>query len=290
MSIPSQIRSAAFALTLAGFAATVGVANATEPSCSGIEVVPSNADKQEYSDLIAAEISADLSPSDRLRSSDVDIYSLLESGGWSAVYGSIPTADAGVFLFESANGTREYRDVWGRSAELSERRELIEWAEQLGAQPDLANCLSHLVVEGAPAAQNFGFTVELGFTARALHVLADRKEKVIVSASYYGEPTPEGEAYADEVGRIDLGREDVHMPAQPGNVEISGSQVNIENLQWADEAIGVNVNVFTARLSGGDNLINCDFIDSPLARLLGSKPMLLRCALIEENFETELRP
>ena len=51
----------------------------------------------------------------------------------------------------------------------------------------------------------------------------------------------------------------------------------------------VNVNVYSARLSNDDNLISCDFIDGPVSDLT-TTPITLRCALIEEGIEAELKP
>ena len=137
---------------------------------------------------------------------------------------------------------------------------------------------------------NYGFTIELAFTANALQGLTERNEQVIVSASYYADPSEEGAAHADEIGRIDLGTKNVQVRAEPGTVHVAGSQVDPEGLRWIDGDIGVNVNVYTARLSSDDNLINCDFIDGPLVDTKAAEPVLLRCALITENMDSELRP
>lgn len=142
------------------------------------------------------------------------------------------------------------------------------------------------------AAGPFGFTVTLSFSARALETLSSLNERVIVAASYSGEPTPEGVAHADEIGQINLGSELVETPAADGPVEVTGSGVLPEMLQWArDGSIAVNVNVFTARLSNEDNLISCDIVDGPLADVrAAAMPIPLACSLIEENPETAVKP
>ena len=38
-----------------------------------------------------------------------------------------------------------------------------------------------------------------------------------------------------------------------------------------------------------DNLLGCDFIDGPLSNVQ-KQPVTLHCALIEENYDTELKP
>lgn len=56
-----------------------------------------------------------------------------------------------------------------------------------------------------------------------------------------------------------------------------------------DGDVMVNVNVYSAWLSSDDNLISCDLVDGPLSDLTAT-PVTLRCALIEEDVETELKP
>ena len=75
-------------------------------------------------------------------------------------------------------------------------------------------------------------------------------------------------------------------PAESGTVKITGEKVNADRLQWTEGDVMVNVNVYSARLSSDDNLINCDFIDGPLPAV--SAPVTLHCALIEEDIETML--
>src|SRR5690606_702943 len=97
------------------------------------------------------------------------------------------------FFFEEVDGHKQFRDVWGGMAEPSERPELIEWARNLGAPENLATCFAHYIIDGTAADQSFGFTVDLGFTQAALDTLTGQGEEVVVSASYYADPTPEGE-------------------------------------------------------------------------------------------------
>ncbi|MCX8999734.1 hypothetical protein NOF55_21750 [Rhizobiaceae bacterium BDR2-2] len=146
-----------------------------------------------------------------------------------------------------------------------------------------------LVGAGTTAEQPFPFSLALELSDRARSTLGDRGEQIVVAAAYYGNPTPEGSEHANEVGQIGLGREEVQVPAEPGDVEITGSGIEADSLQWVEGELMVNVNVYSARLSSNDNLIRCDFIDGPLA-VVSSKPVTLRCALIEENMETEWKP
>lgn len=243
-----------------------------------------------YADLIVNAFSEDLEPSERFQSSDVEIYKFLESDDWSAVLAAIPTADIGMFFFEEGNGEKQFKDVWGgMPAEPSERPDLIQWAEALGAPQALATCFADQMI-GDEEESPFGFTIDLSFSTKALDHLTEIDEMVIVSASYYGDPSSKGQEFSDDVGKFDLGTEDVQLPVTPGIVLVTGDQVGEDDLQWIDGDPNVNVNVFTARLSDDHNLIACDFIDGSLDDVIRAMPVALHCALIEEGNETELKP
>lgn len=261
-----------------------------DDACASVDTDLTDLRAGEYADLIASSFSEDLEPSERFLPSDVEIYAFLESGDWSAVNAAIPTADIAMLFFEKVGNEKQFRDAWGGMAESSERPELIDWAEALGAPQDLATCFADQMISGADADSPYGFSVDLSFTAEALESLTGLGEEIIVSASYYADPSAEGAEFADETGRMDLGNEDVQTPAEPGIVRITGGGVNDDQLQWIDGDIGVNVNVFTARLSGDLNLISCDIIDGPLDNVIQNMPVALHCGLIEEGIETELKP
>ncbi|QDH71512.1 hypothetical protein [Marilutibacter alkalisoli] len=76
--------------------------------------------------------------------------------------------------------------------------------------------------------------------------------------------------HGDDVGQIQLGSEDVEAAAVAGDVM-------------------VDFNVLTARKSGPDNLISCDFIDGKLATVTPA-PVALHCALIEVRYDTKHKP
>lgn len=269
---------------------TTGTHAVADDACADVvtDLTVQRADR--YADLIASTFSEDLEPSERLLPSDVEISAVLENGDWSAVNAAIPTADIAMLFFEKVDGEKQFKDAWGGMAEPSERPELIEWAEALGAPENLATCFADQMVSDADEVSPFGFTVDLSFSTDALDRLTKLGEEVIVSASYYGEPSAKGEEFADDTGRFVLGTEDVQAPAAPAIVQITGDQVGENDLEWIDGAPNVNVNVFTARLSGDLNLISCDFIDGPLEDVIQSMPVALQCALIEEEIETELKP
>jgi len=72
----------------------------------------------------------------------VEFISFAESDDWSMVYAATPVVDPGFFFFESVDGGREFKDVWGGIASVSERDEQVAWAEALGAPADLAACFA----------------------------------------------------------------------------------------------------------------------------------------------------
>lgn len=284
------LKAIVFGLAIQAAAPLAGMASAEEP-CTGVTTDLTAEREQDYAGLIAKSISAFLDPSEEpLRPSDVDIYNILEIGNWSAVYGDMPTADTAMFFFEDVNGDKQFKDVWGGWADPSDRPELVAWAEALGAPEELATCFAHVTIDDPSEGQEFGFAIDLSFTATALDTLAEQNEEVIVFASYYADPAPEGEEHTDDVGRINLGSEEVRVPAEAGAIEVTGSQIDMDALQWVDGDIGVNVNIFTARLSSDDNLINCDVIDGLLAEVITATPVALQCALIEEDKDIQVKP
>lgn len=130
----------ALALALGTVISTSGLAQAAAP-CSGVEQKLTDASKREYSSLVAKSVTA------KVRPSQVEISNLIESGAWSAVSASTPVSDDGVFFFQTADGAPQFKDVWGGSADPSERPELIKWAKKLGAPDNLARCFAQIVTE-----------------------------------------------------------------------------------------------------------------------------------------------
>lgn len=136
---------------------------------------------------------------------------------------------------------------------------------------------------------SLGFTLNTSFSPNAMKRLSALGEAVIVSAAYYGDPKPTAEQHADAVGRIQLGSENLEVPAKPGAVRITGANVKTDRLDWVAGDVKVNVNLFSARKDSQDNLLACDFIDGKLADV-AQAPVTLHCALIEENPDTKLKP
>lgn len=128
------------ALVWASVLAGGGLAHAADP-CSGVEQKLTDANKREYAELVAKSLNAKVAPS------QVKISNLLESESWSAVYASTPVSDDGVLFFQTVNGAKRFKDVWGGFADASERPELIDWAKKLGAPDNLARCFAQIVTE-----------------------------------------------------------------------------------------------------------------------------------------------
>lgn len=143
----------------------------------------------------------------------------------------------------------------------------------------------------AIAAEKFSFDVNVTLSEKALAKLKAQNEGIIVAASYYGDPKPSARKHADEAGRIDLdaGDEKVELPGNGGRATVTGGKVDSTRLAWLSGPVQVNVNVYSARKAGDDNLLSCDFIDGALADVVKT-PVTLHCALIDEGTDNKRRP
>lgn len=148
----------------------------------------------------------------------------------------------------------------------------------LAAPPTLADTTPEL-----------GFDIAISLSPKAQAALDAAHEQIALSAVYYGDPRPGEEKHANEVGMIDLGMEDAVLPAGVLAVHVTGRSVTPERLRLIRGGPMVNVNVFSARKSSDDNILNCDFIDGAVAAVVAG-PVSLHCFLISENAETSVRP
>ncbi len=141
-----------------------------------------------------------------------------------------------------------------------------------------------LVVSGSAAwaAGDHGFRIDLSLSAKAASELARLHEGIVVAASYYGDPKPAFARKANEVGQIDLGREEITVEGVAAFVDVTGKTFENGHVKWlADGKAMVNVNVYSARRSGPDNILDCDFFDDALA-LARQAPLKIHCKLIGE--------
>lgn len=143
----------------------------------------------------------------------------------------------------------------------------------------LASLLAGLLAGTCGTAMAQTVTIDLTFSENALAELQARGEGVVVAAYWMGEPAPGATLPDTEIGTIFLMSEDITLQAGPARVVLGGSldsapvgQVTVPML---------NVNVFSARWTTEDNLIDCGFLDDEMAKLAAA-PQTLNCRLIGE--------
>jgi len=148
----------------------------------------------------------------------------------------------------------------------------------------VAFLVSNLPINAAQ--ESLAFSVTITLSQKAAAKLAALHENIIVSASYSGDPAPGAENHADEIGRIPLGIENIEAPGKAGTVRVPGTKIRRDHLAWVKGPVLLNVNVYSARRSGPDNILACDFFDGNLEDAM-RKPMSLHCSLIVEGVETK---
>lgn len=126
---------------LAGSGMALTSAFAANSACDGVKVEVTKARKQEYAPLVVSAMTNKFKPA------QAKFFTIMESGNWSAAYVSTPVSDDGVMFFQTVNGKKQFRDVWGGYADPSEKPELVSWAKKLGAPQDLAKCFAEAVTE-----------------------------------------------------------------------------------------------------------------------------------------------
>jgi len=143
-----------------------------------------------------------------------------------------------------------------------------------------------LSLSSAPAQSSGGtsFDVQISLSQKAAAKLASLDEGIVVAATYSGDPAPVAEARADQIGGIDLGREAVKISGRPQTAHITGPHISDSTLAEIQGPILLNVNVYSARRSGPDNILNCDSFDGDLRQVV-HQPLAIYCALISEKPE-----
>jgi hypothetical protein len=130
------------------------------------------------------------------------------------------------------------------------------------------------------AAPSYGFRVAVTLSPKAAALLQAKHEGIVVSAMYTGEPTPAKMNQAEEDGTISLGTEDVTIPGAPGIAVITGKTVIVAHLSWV-KAFDVLINVYSARRSSPDNLLDCGIFQDTVAKAQ-AQPIPIACKLIGE--------
>lgn len=128
-------------LAFVGLGTMLTPALAAKSACDSVKVDITKARKAEYAALVASAMEKKIKPA------QVKFSKIMESGKWGAVYVSTPESDDGVMFFQTVNGKKRFREVWGGWADPSERPELTAWAKKLGAPTALAKCFAETVTE-----------------------------------------------------------------------------------------------------------------------------------------------
>lgn len=110
-----------------------------QAACQGVDQRLTSRRKAEYSRLVSAALG------EKLRASDVEVLRFIGLGNWSAVYVSTPVTEDGMLFFQTVNGRKVFRDVWGGMVGPDDRSPVAAWARRLGAPERLARCFSVLV-------------------------------------------------------------------------------------------------------------------------------------------------
>ena len=118
-------------------------------------------------------------------------------------------------------------------------------------------------VAGAAWAQT-QVTIELVFEPGVASALKKRGEGVVVNAWYFGEPAKAG-VPTDELGLVFLGAEEATVFATDQWLVLGGTTAGAP-MAWVVEPL-INVNVYTARFSDEDNLLDCGIVEGPLAEM-----------------------
>lgn len=149
------------------------------------------------------------------------------------------------------------------------------------------------VLAGNPAPKDrYGFDVDVVLSSQAAATLTARHEGLFLFASYAGAPKKWATKYADQSGQIDLVGRSVGMnvPGRSGLIHFKGPAIDAKRLAMIQGPVLVNLNVASARKSGPDNLLDCDFIDGKLADVRKHSPITLHCGLIGESPATAVKP
>ena len=127
-------------------------------------------------------------------------------------------------------------------------------------------------------------TVQVHFSQQAAARLLALHEGVTISASFSGDPTAAARRQADERGQVELATEDVTIGVEPAAATISGAGVTEAKMRLLrNRAVKLLINVFSARRSGPDNILNCDIFDGAAA-VAARSPVQIKCKLITEGF------
>ena len=128
----------------------------------------------------------------------------------------------------------------------------------------------------------YGFIVQVSLSPKAAVKLAALRETISLAASYQGDPVPSAIKHANEMGEVELGRENLEISGGGGIATFTGRTFKTERIAWLTAAgPEVNVNAFSSRHSGPDNLLDCEFFQDKVS-VARREPIKLNCKLIGE--------
>lgn len=127
-------------------------------------------------------------------------------------------------------------------------------------------------------AQDSQIMLNITLDAATQAAMEKRGELMIVSVMYYGEPKPGNEAAGDEMGRIYLGWEEYTIWPKNQSFAIGSSLTAAAPFDTVQKPM-LNLNLYSARISDENNLLDCSFIDGPV-KDLHAAPQEVVCKLI----------
>ena len=146
----------------------------------------------------------------------------------------------------------------------------------------LALAATGAAAQRGPARPAAGFTVNITYSPRAAAEMARRHEGLTVAAYYQGEPTRAARRHANEEGLVDLGEETRTIAGRAGPVIVTGRNLQVARIAWLRPGtLRVNVNLYSARRSGPDNILDCGIVEGLLPQMAG-RTHQVRCKLIGE--------
>lgn len=138
------------------------------------------------------------------------------------------------------------------------------------------------------SASPYAFDVQLTLTPRAADRLATTRERIIVAGMFWGVPNAAGAPVADEMGQIALGEDFVEVAPESATIKVPAANFDPEQLPQVDGAPQVLVNVYSARKTHEDNLLDCGIYEGPVA-MAQKQPVDIQCDLIQMPEGMELK-
>jgi hypothetical protein len=133
----------------------------------------------------------------------------------------------------------------------------------------------------AAALSPYAFDINLTLTARAAERLASTDERVMVDAMYYGLPVSDDAPGIDkEDMEIGLGASEIEVAPESAAVKVTGEGFDATYLKSVKGDPEVLVNIYSARKTHENNLLNCGIYQGPVS-MAQKKPVEIQCDLID---------